>query len=377
MKILLIGNYKNLKSQSMNRYANVLKDGLEKIGHQVCLLKPTLLFGKFIQSSTGIGKWIGYIDRFILFRPNLNRAVEQADIVHICDQANSIYLPWLNGKPHIITCHDLLAIKSALGLCSYQNIGLTGKIYQRWILFNLKKAFHIVCVSKKTRDDLLSISGVPSSKISLVHNGLNYSYRPMRKNKRIQHLEQMKLDKNIPFLLHVGNNNWYKNKIGLLEIFAEFVKQYKNKTIKLVIAGSPLNFHQKKFLISYRIDNLVIETSQINNEKLRALYSAAEALIFPSLAEGFGWPIIQAQACGCPVFSSNRKPMTEIGGEGAIYFDPINISKAADTIIEGLSNRTLMIQRGFSNSKKYSTETMIKSYNNLMSRKFFEKMSGH
>ena len=66
----------------------------------------------------------------------------------------------------------------------------------------------------------------------------------------------------------------------------------------------------------------VIELTNITNEDLRALYSKATALLFPSLREGFGWPIIEAQACGCPVFTSDRVPMTEVGGDAAIYLDP-------------------------------------------------------
>jgi glycosyltransferase involved in cell wall biosynthesis len=85
-------------------------------------------------------------------------------------------------------------------------------------------------------------------------------------------------------------------------------------------------------------------------------------LIFPSLAEGFGWPIIKAQACSCPVFASNRKPMTEIGGDGTVYFDPEDESGAAEIINSSIKNKFQLIQRGFQNAANYTTEDMISGY---------------
>ena len=71
---------------------------------------------------------------------------------------------------------------------------------------------------------------------------------------------------------------------------------------------------------------------KVSHEELRALYASATALLFPSLQEGFGWPVIEAQACGCPVFTSDLAPMNEIGGEGAVYVDPKNPAAIADAI---------------------------------------------
>ena len=76
----------------------------------------------------------------------------------------------------------------------------------------------------------------------------------------------------------------------------------------------------------------VIEVVEPSDEDLRSLYSGAAALLFPSLYEGFGWPLIEAQSCGCPVITSNRSPMTEVAGSAALYIDPANESAAAALI---------------------------------------------
>jgi len=115
MKILLIGNYPYLYSKSMDKYANLLYDKLTERGHIVRLLKPFPILGKIKPSPIGLGKWLGYVDRFFLFIPSLKKAVSWADIIHICDQANAVYLPLVKEKPHVVTCHDVIAIQNACG----------------------------------------------------------------------------------------------------------------------------------------------------------------------------------------------------------------------------------------------------------------------
>ena len=229
MKILLLGNYPYLKSQSMDRFAGVIYDRLSAAGQQVRLLKPQPVFGRMLPSATGLGKWLGYMDRFLLFRPLLKQAVEWAEVVHICDQANAVYIPWLNRKPHVVTCHDMLAIRSALNEVAEHTTGPTGKVFQRWILTGLKQARHVACVSKATSDDLLRLTGFDAGRVSIVRNGLNYPYQPMGKKLSLYHLEQIGLTDAEPFFMHVGSNEWNKNKEGLLRIFCQLIALWQAK----------------------------------------------------------------------------------------------------------------------------------------------------
>jgi len=362
MKILLIGNYPYLKSQSMDRFTSLLFDGLKSRGYDVRLLKPPPLFGRLRPSPTGLGKWIGYIDRFVFFRPLLCKAAGWADVVHICDQANAVYVPWLKGKPHVVTCHDMLAIRSALGEINENRTGLTGKMYQRWILSGLKQAMHVACVSDNTREEVLCMTKMSPEKVTVIHNGLNYPYRPMPTEEFSQHLEQMGLADRKPFLLHVGGDFWYKNKPGLLRIFARMARLDSGGNWHLVLAGAALPETLARLGRELGVYDRIREAINVTNEQLCALYSAAKGLIFPSLAEGFGWPIIEAQACGCPVFTSNRKPMTEVGGDGAVYFDPKDETSAAEIINNSIKNTSQLIQQGFQNAATYTTEEMISGY---------------
>ncbi|MDB6040900.1 MAG: glycosyl transferase group 1, partial [Verrucomicrobiales bacterium] len=103
-----------------------------------------------------------------------------------------------------------------------------------------------------------------------------------------------------------------------------------------------------------------------SSEELRALYSIAEILIFPSLEEGFGWPIIEAQACGCRVVTSNRAPMTEAGGDPAFYFDPKNAETAAAMIWSALNEnsgeKAARIEAGLRNVNRFSAGRMTDNY---------------
>jgi glycosyltransferase involved in cell wall biosynthesis len=107
--------------------------------------------------------------------------------------------------------------------------------------------------------------------------------------------------------------------------------------------------------------------SGVDNQTLAALYSGAELLLFPSLEEGFGWPIIEAQACGCRVLTTAKEPMTEVGGAAALYLADPNDAAAGAAEVEmlltrGDSARAATVRAGIENAARFSTERMIREY---------------
>lgn len=362
MKVLLIGNYENLRSQSMQRFAEMLRAGLAAAGHEVRLVRPPVWLGRLRPDETGLGKWIGYIDRFLLYPPLLRRQIRWADVVHICDQANAVYISHLRGKPHLVTCHDMLAIRAALGEIPESPIGRTGRLYQRWILRGLRRAQAIACVSAQTGEELRRVAGVPEERIAIVPNALNYPYRPMQATEAEAHLRALGLSEARPFFLHVGGNEWYKNRPGVLRLFAELVKYPDYRVHRLVMAGKPWTQEMRQLAASLNLRDRAIEQVAVSNEQLRALYSSAEALLFPSLQEGFGWPIAEAQACGCPVVTTGRPPMTDVGGCAALFIDPTEPEDAAFQIASSWGQRSKLIQAGFANVRRYDLQKMTAGY---------------
>jgi glycosyltransferase involved in cell wall biosynthesis len=106
----------------------------------------------------------------------------------------------------------------------------------------------------------------------------------------------------------------------------------------------------------------VLEIHDAGSEDLQALYTLAHVLLFPSLCEGFGWPIIEAQACGCPVVTSDRPPLTEVAGDAALFVPPEEIDAAAAAIASSWSRLALQKERGLLNAARYTTSSMIDAY---------------
>lgn len=361
MKVLIVGNYPLSYQQSMHRYAELLFHGLEMADVEVRLIRPKPVFGRIKHGDSGISKWLGYIDRFLFFPPLLRRQAKSFDVVHIADQGNGMYALMLGNTPSVVTCHDMLAIRSALGEVPENHLRLSGRFLQRWILRGLKRAAYVVCDSEQTQREWARIGFLAQGSTSVVPIALNFPYRPMDQVERKARLERLGVD-DAPYVLHVGSNNWYKNRSGLARIFDALTQQDTFRAFRLVIAGKALEAEVAKWLRAQGHDARLIQTGPVDNEDLRALYSGAELLLFPSLQEGFGWPIVEAQACGCLVATTNRAPMTEVGGQGAIFFDLSDVQGAAATIAGAWDDRDLLIGRGFENAKRYTTDEMISGY---------------
>jgi glycosyltransferase involved in cell wall biosynthesis len=362
MKVLLVGNYENDAQESMQRFATLMAHGLSKAGHEVRTLRPPSLVGRLRPAGHGLGKWLGYVDKFGIFPPVLRSAAGWADIVHICDHSNSFYTRRLGSFPHVVTCHDLLAIRSGRGEMLQTHTRWSGRQLQRMIVNGLIKAQHVVCVSEATKRDLLRINGIAEQRVSRIYNSLNYPYSRMSRHESVARLQKFSIDPTAPFFLHVGGNQWYKNRLGVLRIFACLKKRSLQRNLNLLMVGKPWTVEMRRFVVQAGIADATFELIGIANEDLRAFYSTATMLLFPSLQEGFGWPIIEAQACGCPVLTSDRPPMDEAGGDAAIYVDPEDWESAANAIKQALGKGHNLSESGLQNAGRFNAPAMINSY---------------
>jgi glycosyltransferase involved in cell wall biosynthesis len=358
MRILLIGNYALDKQESMLRFAALMQRELTARGHAVTLLQPPAVLAG---STTGAGKWLGYLDKMLLFPFTLRRALRDYDLVHICDHSNAFYTRYLANTPNVVTCHDVLAIKSALGEVPENAVSATGRRLQRMILNGLRLAQYVVCVSSRSRDEMLRVTGRPPESSEVVHLSLSYPYSPMLPEQALERLDTLGYDARLPFFLHVGGPSWYKNRLGLLEIF-NCLQQLSTEPMRLLLVSGELEPELHEFIKQSGLERKVTRLAGLSNEDLRAVYSLAEALIFPSIQEGFGWPILEAQACGCPVFATDREPMTEIGGDAAIYFEPADTAAAAAIIAQSLPDRAEIRRKGLENLDRFTVQQMVDGY---------------
>ena len=364
--MLLVSNYAYGRQESMLRFAAALSEGLGAAGVEVNLVRPEPFFGRFKPGGNGLGKWLGYLDKFLLFPSRLRRLAAAADLVHICDHSNSMYVRHVVRRPHLVTCNDMLAIRSAQGEFAQNRTGWSGRILQRWILAGLRQARRLTCISAATRRDVLRLTGHPAEVVSVTYMGQNFPYAPVAEvvKAAAQRRRGGAFDPAVftrfgvpaePYLLHVGGGQWYKNRPGVLAIHAALRERLGPRAPRLLLVGPPCEAPG-------------VETrSEVDNAALAALYSGAEMLLFPSLEEGFGWPIIEAQACGCPVLTTARDPMTEVGGDAAFYLVDPNDAMAGAVAVEKIlaqeeTERTGVVRAGIENAARFSTGRMISEY---------------
>ncbi|MBV8115965.1 MAG: glycosyltransferase family 4 protein [Silvibacterium sp.] len=360
MKVLLVSNYELDDQESMLRYAEWLRRSLEERGHEMEIISPAVVVGALVSIRNPLSKWLGYVDKFVLFPRRLRSKSAGFDLVHICDHSNSPYLKWASSTPRIITVHDLLAIRSALGDFPENPTRRTGRWLQQWILRGLTQARHLISVSGKTREDLEALLQSHPA-ITVVHHSLNWEFAPSSPAEIAQVRAACGLVPGDEYLLHVGGNQWYKNRLGVLKIALELRKHARFKRAKLILAGKPWSAEMRAFATKHSFAD-AIEFVCPTNEQVRALYSGALAVLFPSLQEGFGWPILEAQACDCLVVTSNRAPMTEVAGEGAILINPEDEVAAAQTIAAKFAEAEAIRQAARENLKRFSTDRAMDLY---------------
>ncbi|NJK64732.1 MAG: glycosyltransferase family 4 protein [Synechococcaceae cyanobacterium SM2_3_1] len=268
----------------MQRFTQMLEIGLSEIGHEVKVIRPHPLLRRFDIAPFSVQKLLGYFDKYIAFpfAHEFKSYVEWADLVHIIDHSNSIYIPYIKHKKYLLTCNDLLAIRSAFGDFPQNPTGPSGKILQRWILNNINKAKYVACISESTKNDLLRISEISRDNTSVVYMGLNYKYSSNL--KAIVNIAGYDL-RSITYFLHVGGNQWYKNRLGVLSVYKRLLDRTSGGYPKLVMVGKPFSSKLERFIRENSLHDHVISLVSVPNEQLEELYSNAIALLFPSLME--------------------------------------------------------------------------------------------
>ena len=359
MKIVVVGNYRPDEQRSMLRYSDELAANLSQLGINVTLIRPPEVANKFVARSLRLAKFAGYFDKFLLFPLILFARMLRADIVHIADHSNGLYRFFVWGRPVMITCHDTFAIRIMLGQVAGQSFGRFGRCLQRANLAGLKHMSWISCVSSETANDLARLIG-PNRQIGIIANALAPVFCPAVKGEKT--IENDEIPGAAPVILHVGGNGYYKNRLGVVALFEYLAAMPAFVTHRLVLAGKPPDDRLENALSVSMVKDRIDVVINPNDKSLLGLYRSAELLLFPSLQEGFGWPILEAQACGCLVVTTNKEPMRTIAGGAAILIDPAKPIDAAIFIAEKIVERSQMIRAGFLNAAAYAPEVIFPRY---------------
>ena len=377
MNIVFFVHPSFIDSQSMPKFAALLSDGMKDQGHTVSSWSPQPYFIRFFGFKK-LRKWMGYIDQYIVFPlvvKNRLRHLKKTTLFVFSDQALGPWVPLVAKHPHVIHCHDFLAQRSALDEIPENPSSWTGKHYQAYIRSGYQKGKNFISVSEKTKTDLHRFLVTVPSRSAVVYNGLNQSFKPGDSavvRRALGELLGLKLGDG--YLLHVGGNLWYKNRLGVIEIYNAFRLKY-GADLPLLMVGSAPSPELVEAANSSQFKSDILWLSNMNDEAVKMAYAGASAFLFPSLAEGFGWPIAEAMASGCPVVTTNEAPMTEVAGNAGFLIArrPIEKDRARAWAVEsaGVVNSILqlsaeerkqVVRDGIMNANRFNTQ---QSLNNI------------
>ncbi|WP_413404226.1 glycosyltransferase [Synechococcus sp. MIT S9510] len=307
----------------MRAFADQITFGLQSLGHKVEEITAPVLISRLLSRNHPAAKWLGYVDQFLIFPPLLLlRAVllPKGTLCVLSDQALGPWLPWLGGRSHLIHCHDLLALEASFGHQPFHKLSRFGRWYQRWILSGFKKGRCFLSVSAATKFALERQLPKGPLLSSVLYNPLSPRFSVIPKEQARASLREAvpQIDQS-PFLFHIGRN-WYKNRLGVLSIWEQLHRM--GCPHHLVLVGSLDKAMHSWIEQRSQLSAWLHVLPSASDEFVLALYNLAAALVFPSHAEGFGWPILEAMACGCPVLTTDRPPMTEVGGEAVTVIPP-------------------------------------------------------
>lgn len=376
-EVLLVGNYPPDGQESMARFARMLATGLRAQGVPVDTVTPQAWFGRLWPGSGGIGKWLGYLDKYLVFPWRLRRRVRHlrgGGIVHIADHSNAMYTRAARSAGHrvVVTCHDLGAVRGALGEDTDCPASRLGKVLQRWIARSLGEADALPCVSEATRRDverLIRRSDGTAVDAPVILNGFNVPYAPVAADvarRRLGELPAAHPVADEAFVLNVGSSLSRKNRAGVLRIFAAAQERWPMGW--LVFAGEALIEPELALARELRIAERVVQVVKPPDALLEALYNRAVCLLFPSKFEGFGWPVIEAQVCGCPVLCSGAGALGEVAGEGAFvrdWRDEVAFTEELVRLAHDDVARTRWARLGKINAERFRTENMVARYRDL------------
>lgn len=248
----------------------------------------------------------------------------------------------MNPENTILTIHDLVSLHNENTPWWFKKL-----VYWLWYYIPLKRLKYITCISETTKKDLIAYFPWASNKLVVINNPVGDQYVP----------EPLRLCNNTPTVLHIGTRS-NKNLIRVIEAM-------KGLNAKLRIVGK-LNEEQIYALESSGIvytNVFHIDDSEILNE-----YISCTVVSFPSLFEGFGMPIIEAQAIGRPVLTSNREPMKSVSGGAAVLVNPESVESIREGFTRLLSDNNLQQQcvtLGYENVKKYTSSAIAASYEGI------------
>ena len=293
----------------------------------------------------------------------LNRRI---DVFH----SLSSVIPYLKICKFVVTVHDLIPF--VLNEKKIDKLLLNLRFRERLWMKSLRKADRIITVSENSKKDIMKLLSIPEEKIEVIYSSADARFGPVRDRQAIAKImERYSVRKK--FILYLGGFARHKNIERLVRAFYEFSLSSGDEW-QLVLAGKlpdekienadDLTKHEpvwkiRTLVAKLGLDAKVIFTGFVPDEDLPTLYSAAGIFVFPSLYEGFGFPPLEAMACGTPVVASNTSSLPEVIGDAGVLVNPFSIDEivsAVRSVLKSKLRQREMSCKGVERARRFSWE---------------------
>lgn len=356
-------------SDSMTRYARELSRAVREVAG------PTWTFEDL--ECHHAEKWLGVlpgkhgealasrVGRFIDY-PNLIKRTT-GDVFHILDHSHANLANATPPEKSVLTCHDIIPLLAAMG-----EIDMPASRMQKYRFPKILKAMSgckkIIAISESTKRGLIRHGGIPEEKIEVVYYGVNpnFTATPAVEGERAAILKKHGLADDTKLVLHVGTPMRYKNVPALLHALKRLSERPGlGDRVRLVRVGAAFFPDEEQLAGELGVTDKIVQAGRITDDTvLGGYYRAADVFAFPSLFEGFGWPPLEAMACGTPVVTSNVASLPEVVGDAGTTVAPSDHAGLADAIaalLEDPARHAEYRQRALDRAARFTWEACAKN----------------
>lgn len=329
---------------------------------RVALVKPPLQ--KHQQRGTGIYtanlfETLSRISEVHVSLIEIGSDISGFDIIHYpYFDLFFLTLPILKKKITVVTVHDLIPLKYPKQF----KVGMKGLVKWQIQKLSLKNSQAIITDSETSKRDIIEFTDIEEGKIFRIYLGVDKEFKVVNSKKNLTYIQsRYRLPEN--FLLYVGDVNYNKNIEGLIKSFKEAADLIPS--LKLVLIGQGFKSGSAELscltdlINSLKLNDRIIRLGNIKKEDLISIYNLAKIYIQPSFYEGFGLPVLEAMACGCPVISADTSSLSEIVQDSALMINPYRSGSIRESIIRLYNDeeeRRSLIEKGLDRIKSFSWE---------------------
>jgi glycosyltransferase involved in cell wall biosynthesis len=358
--ILLLPGVASENDPSMSRYARELfatLSGLSENG-RITIERPV---ARRYLSSVFSGHHALRIDsawtRYVAYPRSLRR--REAGVFHILDHGYAQLIRSLDPDRAIVTCHDLIPLLAAEGVIPIDVPPTVARTF-RLRIAHVARARRVIAVSEATKVTLERYTSVRPDRIVVIPNGVNPTFQfsaNLTTTLRASLRAAAELAEASVVVLQVTSGGRYKNTTVLLHAFAQLRSRLED--VVLVRIGTPFYPDEAALARTLGIHDAIRHVAGIDDRALAQWYNAADVLVFPSLWEGFGWPPLEAMACGTPVVASNIPAVAEVVGDAGVLVpsdDPSAVARATERVLTDAALATSLRQKGLERARQFTWE---------------------